>query len=434
MNETMKSSSNLRASNHHELFIEMKNNIEKYRKEKKPLFQNSIRSLNLKKNIYSALDNLLGQLELLQNEKLQIDKTHQVYNWYKNHWTFLNHDRKSEPIVQERMDLKKLSNGLDYDRAMNKPCILTSLKKNHDVINGKRTNKKYIKEENVLDLKCKSSTIPLFLSHSKKINFMKNSNSFLLKKINGQQFNKDCNLFKEKESENTNEKFENNIKYTQKSNPITYIKNNEIHEEKQQIEKHKNVEFPIIELVQNKNDLDKKIVEEIIAADNERKFRKFKLLKSKSENKIDVVSFANYLQNEKHLNSKNCSSDLNCLFNLKKTNKIYRNSQKLKENDFTEADNKTNILTKNLEITNKNTCDFKKCNPDSNNMLMQKRGLSNLSELDLLRLMVDLRESNIILSSKTLKGAFLAPNESNYPKSFLPTQGFGLLSNPYDKK
>jgi hypothetical protein len=75
--------------------------------------------------------------------------------------------------------------------------------------------------------------------------------------------------------------------------------------------------------------------------------------------------------------------------------------------------------------------DLKECNPEKHNMYSQRKTLAyfNISEVN--RLKDDLARESINIPMKTLKKAFVSPETVVYPKYYLPSSGFGFLSNPF---
>jgi glycerol-3-phosphate O-acyltransferase len=119
--------------------------------------------------------------------------------------------------------------------------------------------------------------------------------------------------------------------------------------------------------------------------------------------------------------------------------KLYSNLLKVKAKDHEDDDKITPLIfygrkPQSQSVEFNSTCEFKKFNPDSKNMLMQRRSLSNFSDLDVMNLKRDLSSDGVNISLKSLKKAFLSPPETIYPKTYLPSPGFGFLLDPFPQK
>jgi hypothetical protein len=67
--------------------------------------------------------------------------------------------------------------------------------------------------------------------------------------------------------------------------------------------------------------------------------------------------------------------------------------------------------------------------PNLESMMEKRNNLNFANFKEVMKLKDDLVKENINIPMKVLKNAFLAPETVSYPKYFLPSQGFGLLSN-----
>jgi hypothetical protein len=92
MNDLNKLKEDAESKNHLEVLEEMKTKLLNFKKEKKLFIceNKPIKNEKFKNNFFQALENLLGQLELLKSEGFKITKAFQIYDWYKNKVIYLD--------------------------------------------------------------------------------------------------------------------------------------------------------------------------------------------------------------------------------------------------------------------------------------------------------------------------------------------------------
>ena len=115
---------------------------------------------------------------------------------------------------------------------------------------------------------------------------------------------------------------------------------------------------------------------------------------------------------------------------------LYDSNSILNTLNYPSPNKKSNEKSLNNELLNlfrpSTSLDFKLFNPEVNNMLKQRRTLSNFNFSEIIRLKDDLAKSAVDISLKILKGGLLPPRDTQqYEKLYLPSSGFGLLQNPF---
>jgi len=91
MNDLNKLKEDAEGKNHLEVLEEMKTKLLNFKKEKKLFIceNKPIKNEKFKNNFFQALENLLGQLDLLKSESFKITKVYQIYDWYKSKVIYL---------------------------------------------------------------------------------------------------------------------------------------------------------------------------------------------------------------------------------------------------------------------------------------------------------------------------------------------------------
>jgi len=109
-----------------------------------------------------------------------------------------------------------------------------------------------------------------------------------------------------------------------------------------------------------------------------------------------------------------------------------KNKDKVKKKLKMISVNKFNGKMTIPSLKNKITVDHKGANPEKHNMLRQRKTLSSFDFKEVSLLKGDLAKSSVDIPLKILKGGLLAPSlPKSYDRLFLPSRGFGLLSNPF---